>query len=100
MICGGHFENMQIRSLRRHFQLANIVLFFIQHTKLPLNMMSNHFPHEMHVLVSFSGFLPDYWTFRQELLEYYHIEWTFAVNENLNFILVKKTLIGKEYFSD
>ena len=55
MIFGGHFENMQIRSLRRHFQLANIG-FWIQRTKLPLTKVSNPFLHKMPVLVNFYDF--------------------------------------------
>ena len=55
MLFGGHFENMQIRSLRRHLQFANIGLW-IQHTKLPLINVSNTFLHKMPVLVNLSDF--------------------------------------------
>ena len=35
--------------------------FWFQHIKWPLKMMSNHFPHKMPVLVSFSGFFTFGW---------------------------------------
>ena len=55
MIFGGHFENMQIRSIRRHFSACQHC-FWIQRTKLLLIKMSNPFLHKMPVLVNFSDF--------------------------------------------
>ena len=52
MILGGHFENMQIRLLRRRFSAC-------QHIKV-----SNPFLHKMPVLVNFSDFFS--WLGRQK----------------------------------
>ena len=59
MIFGSHFENMQIRSLRRHFS-AYQHWFSDQYTKLPLIKVSNPFLHQMPVLVNFSDIFPGY----------------------------------------
>ena len=54
---GGHLENMQIRSLRRHFSACQH-WFLVQHTKLPQIKVSNLFLHKMPVLVNFSDVFP------------------------------------------
>ena len=60
MIFAGHFENMQIRSLRRHFSTCqHWFCFWIQHTKLPLIKVSNQFLHKMPILINFSDFFLD-----------------------------------------
>ena len=54
MIFGGHFEIMQIRSLRRHFSAC-------QHWFLDsaYQITPNLLLHKMTVLVNFSDFFPD-----------------------------------------
>ena len=58
MIFGGHFENMQTRSLRRHFSACQHWLSDSAYQITP-NEGVNHFLHKMPVLVNFSDFFPD-----------------------------------------
>ena len=56
---GSHFENMQIRSLRRHFSACQH-WFSDSAYQIPLIKVSNPFIHKMPVLVNFSDIFPDY----------------------------------------
>ena len=57
MIYGGHFENMQIRSLRRHFS-ASQHWFSDSAYQITPNQGVKPFLHKMPVLVNFSDFFP------------------------------------------
>ena len=60
MIFGGHFENMQIRPLRRHFSACKH-WFSDSAYQITPNQDVNPFLHKMPVLVNFSDFFPDYY---------------------------------------
>ena len=66
MIFGGHFVNMQTRSLRLHFSACQ---HWFPDSAYPItpNQSVKPFLHKMPVLVNFSDFFPDYCCFSELL---------------------------------